>query len=165
MAVLPEKECTACGAFFQPERGNQIYCAQCREATGGRGCRMKIRYDRASENVGRRFAGLDMVPVTFACRQCGEEFEYYVDSRDAETTHKDFCSARCSSLYRIAHTACAWCGTKMARSTPARYAGRRSSTKGIRRRTAPGAAIWKACRRKRAGSIPCPVACAGRRSR
>lgn len=113
MAVLPEKECTACGEFFQLERGNQIYCAQCREATGGRGCRMKIRYDRASENVGRRFAGLDMVPVTFAYRQCGEEFEYYVDSRDAETTHKDFCSARCSSLYRIAHTACAWCGKKM----------------------------------------------------
>ena len=53
MAVLPEKECTACGEFFQLERGNQIYCAQCREATGGRGCRMKIRYDRASENVGR----------------------------------------------------------------------------------------------------------------
>lgn len=114
MAVSQEKECAACGAFFLPERGNQVYCPQCREATGGKGYRMKIRYDRASENVGRRFAGLDMVPVKFTCRQCGEEFEYYVDRRDVESTHKDFCSAKCSSLYRIAHTECAWCGKKMA---------------------------------------------------
>lgn len=113
MSILTEKECAACGAFFQPERGNQVYCPQCREATGGKCYRMKIRYDRASENVGRRFSGLDMVPVRFTCRQCGEEFEYYVDKRDVETTHKDFCSAKCSSLYRIAHTACTWCGKMM----------------------------------------------------
>lgn len=74
MAVLPEKECAACGAFFTPRRNTQVYCEQCREATGGKGCRMKIRYDRASESVSRRFASLDMVSVTFICRQCGEEF-------------------------------------------------------------------------------------------
>lgn len=113
MVALLEKECAACGAFFTPERKTQMYCGQCREATGGRGGRMKIRYDWATEGVARRFRDLDMVPMPQTCMQCGREFEYYVHREDAETTYKKFCSAKCSSLYRIAHTACAWCGRKM----------------------------------------------------
>lgn len=113
MAGLPEKECAACGAFFTPRRNMQVYCEQCREATGGRGVRMKIRYDRASEGVARRFGNLDMVLVAFTCRQCGKGFEYYVCRENAGTTHKDFGSAKCSSMHRIAQTACAWCGKKM----------------------------------------------------
>lgn len=68
-----KRVCSLRGVLY-PKRNTQVYYEQCRETIGGKGYRMKIRYDRASESVSRRFVGLDMVPVTFICRQCGEEF-------------------------------------------------------------------------------------------
>lgn len=108
--MAAEKECEICGIYFVPRNGNQKYCPDC----GRKPDQAKKRLEMAMrESVSR--AGLGYTPkVVSVCKQCGKEFETYVDiRRHPDFVPPDFCSRGCRHEYTIANTKCGYCGKLM----------------------------------------------------
>ena len=101
--LLKEKECEVCGAWFTPTRPNGKYCPDCR-----RHPEQKLRKIESHTQRNIRLYGTGRKPekVQCTCDYCGKEFFTYGKK-------KDFCSADCTSKYRIAHTVCAYCKKPM----------------------------------------------------
>lgn len=102
MSKYPEKECAACGAFFQPNTANQIYCPDC----GRQGARIARRINHQIEHSKYLDRLYNPVIYDHICEQCGQPFK-------STSENIKYCSSKCRIQARKDALTCDYCGKRL----------------------------------------------------
>lgn len=101
-----QKECKICGAFFDTDRSNRIYCDDCSKHYTQR----KREYTNAYAASKRRMYEPEVIEEE--CEQCGKKFKTIHKLLITYKSHK-FCSNKCMNDYIQERAVCSVCGKSM----------------------------------------------------